>query len=117
MEPGAGGSRLKSQLLRRQRSGGSRFKASPGRQFSRPYLEKPFTKKGLVEWLKVKALSSNSSTAKNKKQKKKPVRWTNRKGLLFGRLVLCRGSGRGHVGQSCLCLCLAASLINICVYL
>jgi hypothetical protein len=25
----------------------------------RPYLEKPFTKIGLVEWLKVKALSSN----------------------------------------------------------
>jgi hypothetical protein len=70
MEPGAGGSRLKSQLLRRQRSGGSRFKASPGRQFSRPYLEKPFTKKGLVEWLKVKALSSNSSTAKNNNKKK-----------------------------------------------
>jgi hypothetical protein len=28
----------------------------------RPYLEKPFTKTGLVEWLKVKALSSNPST-------------------------------------------------------
>jgi hypothetical protein len=25
----------------------------------RPYLEKPFTKIGPVEWLKVKALSSN----------------------------------------------------------
>jgi hypothetical protein len=31
---------------------------------TRPYLEKPFTKIGLVEWLKVKALSSNPSTAK-----------------------------------------------------
>jgi hypothetical protein len=27
-------------------------------------LKKPFTKKGLVEWLKVKALSSNLTTAK-----------------------------------------------------
>jgi hypothetical protein len=30
----------------------------------RPYLEKPFTKTGLVEWLKVKALSSSPSTEK-----------------------------------------------------
>jgi hypothetical protein len=30
------------------------------------YLEKPFTKIGLVEWLKVKALSSSPSTAKKK---------------------------------------------------
>jgi hypothetical protein len=29
----------------------------------RPYLEKKHHKKGLVEWLKVKALSSNPSTA------------------------------------------------------
>jgi hypothetical protein len=29
----------------------------------RPYLEKPFTKIGLVEWLKVKVLSSDPSTA------------------------------------------------------
>jgi hypothetical protein len=28
----------------------------------RPYLEKPFTKIGLEEWLKVKALSSSLST-------------------------------------------------------
>jgi hypothetical protein len=33
----------------------------------RPYLEKPFSKTGLVEWLKVKALSSSPSTAKKKK--------------------------------------------------
>jgi hypothetical protein len=33
----------------------------------RPYLEKPFTKIGLMEWLKVKALSSNPSTAKKKR--------------------------------------------------
>jgi hypothetical protein len=43
-------------------SGRSRFKASWGKQFERPYLEKPFTKIGLVEWLKVKALSSSPST-------------------------------------------------------
>jgi hypothetical protein len=36
----------------------------------RCYLEKPFTKIGLVEWFKVKALSSNPSTSKKKKQKK-----------------------------------------------
>jgi hypothetical protein len=36
----------------------------------KPYLEKPFTKIGLVEWLKVKALSSSSSTEKKKKKKK-----------------------------------------------
>jgi hypothetical protein len=30
----------------------------------RPYLEKPFTKIGLVEWLKMKTLSSNPSTTK-----------------------------------------------------
>jgi hypothetical protein len=35
--------------------------------FARPYLEKSFTKIGLVEWLKVKALSSSPSTKKKKK--------------------------------------------------
>jgi hypothetical protein len=34
-------------------SGGLRFKANLGKQFSRPYLEKTRHKKGLVEWLKV----------------------------------------------------------------
>jgi hypothetical protein len=32
----------------------------------RPYLEKPFTKIVLVEWLKIKALSSSPSTEKKK---------------------------------------------------
>jgi hypothetical protein len=32
----------------------------------RPYLKKPITEIGLVEWLKVKALSSNPSTEKKK---------------------------------------------------
>jgi hypothetical protein len=35
----------------------------------RPYLEKTHHKKVLVEWLKVKALSSNRSTEKKKKKK------------------------------------------------
>jgi hypothetical protein len=35
---------------------------------ARPYLEKPFTKTGLVEWLKVKALCSSHRTAKKKKK-------------------------------------------------
>jgi hypothetical protein len=33
----------------------------------RPYLKKPFTKIGLVEWPKVKALSSNPNTTHTKK--------------------------------------------------
>jgi hypothetical protein len=33
----------------------------------RTYLEKPFTKIGLVEWHKVKALSSRPNTGKKKK--------------------------------------------------
>jgi hypothetical protein len=35
----------------------------------RPYLEKPFTKIGLVEWLKMKALSSSPSTEKKKRHR------------------------------------------------
>jgi hypothetical protein len=35
----------------------------------RPYLEKPFTKIGLAEWLKVKALSSNPTPPPKKKKK------------------------------------------------
>jgi hypothetical protein len=38
----------------------------------RPYLEKSHHKKGLAEWVKVKALSSNPSTSKKKKKNKKP---------------------------------------------
>jgi hypothetical protein len=34
----------------------------------RPYLEKPFIKIRLVEWLEVKALSSSPSTTKKKKK-------------------------------------------------
>jgi hypothetical protein len=35
----------------------------------RPYLKKTHPQKRLVEWLKVKALNSNPSTAKKKKKK------------------------------------------------
>jgi hypothetical protein len=35
----------------------------------RPYLEKPFTKIDVVQWLKVKALSSSPNTPKKKKIK------------------------------------------------
>jgi hypothetical protein len=43
------------------------LKAVWAKKFMRPYLEKPLTKIELVEWLKVKALSSSPSTAINKK--------------------------------------------------
>jgi hypothetical protein len=35
------------------------------------YLKKAHHKKGLVQWVKVKALSSSSSTTKKKKKKKR----------------------------------------------
>jgi hypothetical protein len=35
---------------------------------TKPYLKKPFTKTGLVEWLKIKNLSSSPSTTKKKKK-------------------------------------------------
>jgi hypothetical protein len=43
------------------------FKASLGKQFTRPYLEKTHHQKGMLEWLKVYALSLNPSTGKKKK--------------------------------------------------
>jgi hypothetical protein len=51
-------------LLRRQRSGDHGSKPAWANSSERPYLKKPFTKTGLVEWLKVKTLSSSPSTAK-----------------------------------------------------
>jgi hypothetical protein len=36
----------------------------------RLYLEKPFTKIGLVEWLKVKALCSSPGTEKERKRER-----------------------------------------------
>jgi hypothetical protein len=46
------------------------LEASLGKTFERPYLEKPFTKIGLVEWLKVKALSSSLSTIKKRERER-----------------------------------------------
>jgi hypothetical protein len=40
------------------------LKPPQANSFSRLYLKKPFTKKRVVEWLKVKALSSSPSTGK-----------------------------------------------------
>jgi hypothetical protein len=50
-----------------QEDGGS--KPAWVNSFVRPYLEKTLCKKRLVEWLKVKALSSRPSTTKKKKKK------------------------------------------------
>jgi hypothetical protein len=36
-----------------EKSGGSKFEASPGKQFRIPYFQNTHHKKGLVEWLKV----------------------------------------------------------------
>jgi hypothetical protein len=55
--------------IRRQSSGGSQFEASPGSSSGRPYREKTLHKKVLVEWLKLKALSSSSRTTKQNKTK------------------------------------------------
>jgi hypothetical protein len=63
----------------------------------RPYLEKPFTEIGLVEWLKVEALSSNSSTTE--REKKRPCL----KRVGEGRNEMCEGSGE-HRGSDCLAL-------------
>jgi hypothetical protein len=47
------------------------LKRTQANSSTRPYLKKPFTKIGLVEWLKMKALSSSISTQKKKKTVKK----------------------------------------------
>jgi hypothetical protein len=46
------------------------LKLAPANSSTSPYLEKPFTKIELVEWSKVKALSSSPSTTKKKKKTK-----------------------------------------------
>jgi hypothetical protein len=46
------------------------FKGSGENCSIRPFLKKPFTKIRLVEWLKVKTLSSSPSTANKTKQNK-----------------------------------------------
>jgi hypothetical protein len=55
-----------------QEDGGS--KPAWVNSFVRPYLEKTLCKKRLVEWLKVKALSSRPSTTKKKKKKREEGR-------------------------------------------
>jgi hypothetical protein len=40
------------------------LKTAQANSSMRPYLEKPYAKVGLVEWLKVKALSTSPSTTK-----------------------------------------------------
>jgi hypothetical protein len=62
----------------------------------RPYLKKPFTKKGLVEWLKVTALSSSSSTRKKKKKKsvhQHTFKETNSGPVKVGKFWVCRFLG------------------------
>jgi hypothetical protein len=46
----------------------SSSKTAWGNSSARPYLEKPFTKIGLVKCLEVKAMSSSPSTEKKKKE-------------------------------------------------
>jgi hypothetical protein len=46
-------------------------KPARANSFSRPYLKKPFTKIGLVEWLKMKTLRSSPNTKKKENKKKK----------------------------------------------
>jgi hypothetical protein len=58
----------------RQRSGGSRFEASPGQIVHETLSQKYPSKKGLVEWLRVQALSSSPTSAK-KKKKSKHLEW------------------------------------------
>jgi hypothetical protein len=45
------------------------LKPSQANSSARPHLEKPFTKIGLVEWFKVKTLSSSTSTEGKKEEK------------------------------------------------
>jgi hypothetical protein len=54
---------------RDQENSGS--KPAQANSSARAFLKKSFTKIGLVDWLKVKALSSSLSTTKKKKKEKK----------------------------------------------
>jgi hypothetical protein len=64
--PGAGGSGLESQLLRRIRR--IAVQRQPGQIVLETLSQKTLRKKGLVEWLKVEALSSSPSAGKKKKK-------------------------------------------------
>jgi hypothetical protein len=48
-----------------------------------PISKKPFTKKGLVEWLKVKALSSNPSTTKKQNKQTEKQKKINESKLIY----------------------------------
>jgi hypothetical protein len=67
------------------------FEASPGKEFVRLYLEEAHHKKGLVEWLKVEALSSNPSTTKKKKKKRERNRVGHSNHQLVHKVPLMRG--------------------------
>jgi hypothetical protein len=63
-------------ILATQETETGRIAAAQGQswtKFARPYLENIQHKKGLVEGLKVKALSSSPSTTKTKNKQKKPL--------------------------------------------
>jgi hypothetical protein len=71
-EPGAGGSRLLSWLLRRPEISRIAVESQPRRIVHKPLSRITLSQKiGLVEWLKVKALSSSPHTTKKKKKRKK----------------------------------------------
>jgi hypothetical protein len=55
-----------SLLLGRQKTGGSRFKASQANSSQDPILKKNPSKKGLVEWLKVLGLEFKPQYCKKK---------------------------------------------------
>jgi hypothetical protein len=58
-------------------------KPAPANSLQELILKKPMTKKGLVEWLKVKVLSSNPSTEKKKKSERK-----RKEVAIYGRVIL-----------------------------
>jgi hypothetical protein len=70
----AGHWRLTTVILATQEANQEDHGSKPAQvnSLQEPILKNSFTKKGLMEWLKVKALSSSPSTAKKKKKKKTP---------------------------------------------
>jgi hypothetical protein len=64
-----------------------RFEPSPGKWFTRPDLEKPFSKIGLVEWPMVKAVSLSPSTSKTKQTN------NNKKNIYAWRVYILKGPG------------------------
>jgi hypothetical protein len=78
------------------------LKPTPEKEIARPYLEQTLHKKGLVEWLKVKALNSSLSTTKTKNKKTLDclhLKSTDFKTLLF--LLWMMVIVDGELGQSC----------------